>query len=124
MRIVLYVISILWIGLGTFLIIYTHRTKEFLKKLVYRDNPKWLAIFPFVFGLILVAGAFQRREMFLLAFVLGVLGLAKGIYLFAGPSAQIKALFDWWFHKAGDRTLRMQGLISFILGVAILSYLR
>lgn len=124
MRVVLYIISILWIGLGTFLIIYTDRTKDFLKKLIYRDNPRWLAVFPFVLGLILVAGAFYRREMFLLAFVLGVLALAKGIYLFAGPSAQVKALFDWWFNRAGNRTLRMFGLITFVLGIAIFSYLR
>ncbi len=124
MRIVLYIISILWIAMGTFLIIYTHRTKEFMKKLFYRDNPKWLAVFPLVFGLILVIGAFQLRDMFLLAFLLGMLGLAKGLYLLFGPATQVKALFDWWFHKAGDRTIRMQGLISFILGVAILSYLR
>jgi uncharacterized protein YjeT (DUF2065 family) len=68
-------------------------------------------------------GAFFHKEMFWLVFVLGVLGILKGVFLIIGPSAHIKQLLDWWFRKASERTIRLNGLISVILGTAILSYL-
>ncbi|MBW1806306.1 MAG: hypothetical protein JRJ06_08075 [Deltaproteobacteria bacterium] len=123
MRIALYIISILWIVLGTFLIIYTENTRELLKKTLFTDRIRLLAILPTVFGIVLVAGAFYYKEMFWLTFILGLLGIIKGVYGFIGPQAQIKGLLDWWFHKAGDGTIRLYGLISFTLGIAILSYL-
>lgn len=122
MSVVLFIISVLWIALGVFLILYTGRTREFLKKVFFRDHVRWLAVFPFIFGLILVVGAFYQRGMFWLAFSLGVLAIIKGVYLAIGSSTQIKALQDWWYNRAGDGTIRLFGLISFILGCALLSY--
>ena len=123
MNIVLYILAILWIVMGTFLVLYTEGTKEVLKKLFLTDRFRWLAALPLIFGILLVAGAFYQKEMFWLVFILGVLGVLKGVFLIIGPSAQIKKVLEWWFHKASDRTIRLNGLISVILGTAILSYL-
>ena len=124
MRIVLYVISILWVATGTLLIIYTEGTRGFLKRVFLIERLRWLALLPLVFGVLLVVGAFYQREIFWLAIILGGLGIIKGIYLSIGPVAQIRTLLDWWFQKADGRTIRLHGLITFFLGVAILSYLR
>ena len=123
MTAVLYVLAILWIVVGTFLVLYTESTQEVLKKLFFTDHFRWLAPLPLVFGILLLVGAFSHKEMFWLVFVLGVVGILKGVFLIIGPSAKIKELFDWWFHKASERTIRLIGLISVILGTAILSYL-
>jgi hypothetical protein len=124
MRIVLYIISVLWIVTGTLLIIYTESTREFLKRAFLIERIRWLAFLPLVFGAVLVVGAFYQRQLFWLAIILGGLGIIKGIYLTIGPVAQIRTLMDWWFHKADERTIRLHGLITFILGAAIFSYLR
>jgi len=123
MNVALYIISILWIVLGTFLVIYTERTRKVLKKLFLIDNVKLLAFYPFIFGLILVVGAFYYTEMFWLAFILGLLGIVKGLYLVIGPSSHVKGLLEWWLNRASDGTSRLFGLIYFILGSAILSHL-
>jgi uncharacterized protein YjeT (DUF2065 family) len=123
MRVALYCISILWIALGTFLVIYTNGAKAFLKKLFFTENIKWMAVFPIIVGLILVAGAFYNGEMFWFAFILGLLGIIKGVSLVIIPSYRSKALLDWWFTQASDGTIRLFGLITFILGSALLSYL-
>lgn len=123
MGIVLYILAILWIVVGTFLVLYTESTQEVLRKLFLRDHFRWLAALPLIFGILLVVGAFYRTEMFWLVFILGVLGLLKGVFLIFGPSAQIKKLLHWWFHTASERTIRLNGLISVILGTAVLSYL-
>ena len=124
MRIVLYIISILWIATGTLLIIYTESTRGFLKRIFLIERTRWLALLPLVFGAVLVVGAFYQRQLFWLAIILGGLAIIKGFYVSLGPEAQIRTLMDWWFHKADERTIRLHGLITFILGAAIFSYLR
>jgi hypothetical protein len=123
MNIVLYIISILWIVVGVFLVIYTEGTREFYKKLFLRDSVKWMAVIPVIFGVFLVVGAFYYERLFWLAIILGILALAKGVYVFFAPSHQIKGLLEWWFNRASDGTIRLFGLIIFILGSAMLSYL-
>jgi len=122
-KIALYVISILWIGTGFSLVIYTEKSKEFLQKLYPSDIIRWIALIPLAVGLILVTGAFLYKNIFWLALILGVIVLAKGLYLAFGPSSQLKTLWDWWFIKTGDKTIRLFGLISLVLGVALLSRL-
>lgn len=119
---ILFIISILWIALGTSLIVYTGWTRALWNRILGRENHKWLAVMPGVFGLILVVSAFYFTQAFWLALILGILALLKGVYLFIGPSHQVKALLDWWVHKAGDGTMRLFGLVTFILGSVVLAY--
>ncbi len=123
MKIILYIISIFWIGIGTLFIIHTGKTREFYGKLLYKRNPKLLAILPLAFGILLAVSAFYYREMFGIVFILGVLGILKGAYLIVGPVDQINRVMEWWYREAGDGTIRLFGLIIFILGCAIFSYL-
>jgi len=123
MKISMYVISVLWIVTGASLVIYTERAKEVLPKNYSSAKVKLLALIPFVIGVILVIGAFSCTKVFWLALVLGFLAMAKGLYLVFGPSSQIKVLWDWWFLKADDRTIRLFGLISLVIGIALLSRL-
>jgi len=122
-NIVLYVICILWIAAGTFLIIYTEQTRKVLKKIFPVEYVKVYSVLPFIFGIFLVVGAFYHGNLFWLTLVLGLLCIIKGIYLFFGPLFHVKKLCEWWFSKAHDRTVRMFGLIIFTIGIAVLSYL-
>ncbi len=123
MKIVLYIIAILWVISGTFLIIYTEQTRSFLKKLFLTDKIKLLSFLPFVVGLVLVVGAFFNKGMFWLVFIIGLLAVLKGVYFFIAPQQQAKALLEWWFMNASPRTVRFFGLITFFIGVTVLSYL-
>ena len=78
MRVALYVISILWIVLGTLLIIYTESTKGFLKKLFYTEHIRLLAILPVLFGLILGIGAFLYKGDVLASHYIRNYGYHKG----------------------------------------------
>jgi len=124
MIIALYTVTILWIAIGTFLIVYTERTMEVLKKLLFIERVRILAILPIIFGIILTAGAFAYPQIFWLCLVLGLIALIKGVYLVMAPLSQIKGLIDWWFNRANDSIIRLCGLISFVLGIAIISNLR
>lgn len=123
MYIILLVIAILWIAVGALFIIHTQKTREFYGKLLHNRNPKLLAIAPLVFGILFAVGAFYYKEMFGLVFILGIIGILKGAYLILGPADQIKKVMEWWYKDAGNGTIRLFGLIIFILGCAIFSYL-
>ena len=87
------------------------------------DKLKAWAVVPLFFGVVLVLGAFFEKEVFWLAFILGLIALIKGVYLIVGPPAQVNKLLDWWFEKASDRIIRLSGLIIFFLGSAIFTTL-
>ena len=120
---ILLIISILWIAAGTALIIYTDGTRAFWRRMLDRTNRRWLAVLPAVVGIVLVVSGFYYPEMFWLALILGLLALLKAIFFVFGPSRWADPLFDWWLNKAGDGTLRMYGMLVFILGSVLLSYL-
>jgi len=119
----IYILSLTWVGMGTYLIIYTKSSRKSLEKIFFTGHTKILSALPFIFGIILIIGAFYHKEIFWILFILGLLGLLKGLYFFFGPPDQVKNLLDWWFHKAGEETIRLFGLILFIIGCILLSYL-
>jgi uncharacterized protein YjeT (DUF2065 family) len=123
MIIALYVIAVLFIAAGVLLVIYTEGMNGVLKKLLSVRRIKLLAVIPLIFGIGLIAGSLASEQVFWLALILGFLALLKGMYVIIAPSAQIKGLIDRWFTRAGHRSMRLYGLIVFVLGIAILSQL-
>jgi len=123
MNIALYIVAILWIIIGVFILLYTERTMKIFKKVFPTKRVRVLSIFPIIFGIVLVIGAFVCTQVFFLSLILGALALLKGLYLIMGPMPQIKRLMDWWFNKASASYIRLCGLIIFVLGIAILSNL-
>ena len=124
MEIALYVVSLVWIAMGAFLVIYTEQARVFIKGLFPPSKARFFAVIPFAFGVVLVIGAFYRMQMFWLAFILGLLSILKGLFLFLGPADKIGAIMEWWYSKASERTMRTGGLIAFFLGSIIFSYIR
>jgi hypothetical protein len=123
MNLALIVVTVLWIALGTALILYTEETRRVLRKVLLRGNLRWTASIPLLFGLVLAAGAFCTDHVFWLVLILGLVGIAKGVYLLFGSSEKIRGLFDWWFERAEEKTVRFVGLVAFTLGFAIFTHI-
>ena len=119
---ILFIVAILWIAAGTALIIYTGDTRAIWGRIT-RFNHRWLAVLPAMVGIILMVSGFYYPKMLWLALILGLLALLKAGMLVFGPARWVQPLLDWWVHKAGDGTLRLFGLIVFILGSLLLSYI-
>ena len=124
MTAILYVIALVWVVAGTSLIVFTDKTRDMFKKVFLTENVKRLSFLPFILGVVLIIGAFSNRDIFWFAFILGLLATSKGIYFYMAPPQQTKALLEWWFNQAKPETMRVFGLIIFVLGVALFSYLR
>ena len=123
MKWLLLILSVLWIGYGVLTIVYTGISKGFMQKFIKPDKMKPMALIPLLTGIILVIGAFWDESLFGLSMVLGILALAKGAYLFAGPPEQVKSFTNWWLNTASDETMRFFALISFIIGSAVLAFI-
>jgi len=121
--VILYFVSIMWIVSGTSLIIYTDQTRRLLKKLFYVENLKIFSLIGIVLGLFLIIGGCFSRDIFWLSLVLGLVSMAKGVYLLKAPREDVGRLFDWWYEKASDETIRFWSLVTLILGILILAYL-
>jgi hypothetical protein len=123
MRVLLLILSILWVALGTMIVLYSNQARSILREVVMGMNIRLWAFLPFGVGLLLVAGAFMVREVFWIAFILGLLAIAKGTYLALGPPPRIRSLLEWWFDRASETTIRLWGLIAFTFGVVLVSWL-
>ncbi len=119
----LYLVSIIWIVMGTVLVLYTEWVRKSLKERLEKTNYRFLSPIPLVFGILLVISA-GWCEVFWLIFLLGLIGVAKGLYLFLAPKSQIDMVLSWWFDEASDRVYRFTGLICLVLGIALLSWIR
>ena len=120
MHVLVNVIGISMVVSGIFLLIFTERTREFFKRVFLVENVKRLSFLPFSLGVILIAGAFGGQQFLWLPFILGLAGLAKGLYFFLASPNKVKTVMDWWFFKASPETIRFFGLISFVLGIGLL----
>ncbi len=117
----LYGLGLFWIAAGTFFILYTEESRRFLRNSVGKMNPKLLAFIPMVVGILLILAA-KVSGAFWFILILGLLAIGKGVYFLLGPRGQVKALFDWWFKSAQDRTYRFWGIIIVLLGMVLLSW--
>ncbi len=123
MKVFLAFLSLLWIALGVMLILYTEGVRRTFRGLFAKANIRLLAGAPLAIGLLLILASFSQGPMFPLIFILGLLAVIKGLYLLLGPPSQIQRLLEWWFDRAGETTIRMWGIITLVLGIAVFSYI-
>ena len=123
MRVFLLILSILWVALGATIVLYTNQARDLLRGLALGINIRLWAFPAFLVGLMFLVGAFMVHEVFWVALVLGLLAIAKGAYLAFGPLPRIRSLFEWWFNRASEMTIRLWGLIVFTFGVTLISWL-
>lgn len=123
MRGFFFAVSLLFVSVGTMLGFYPRQSKAAVRGFFYKVDLRLLSLVPAVLGVLMLVGAFTVREVFGLAFVLGLLALAKAVYVAFGSADRLRRLRDWWFDQSGDIVLRVTGLVMFLLGAAMLSRL-
>jgi uncharacterized protein YjeT (DUF2065 family) len=76
-----------------------------------------------VFGVLLIIAAFASTHPFIV-FILGLLAVAKGVFLFFNPKNLTEKVIFWWTQKAPDQVYRLSGIIMIVLGTAIISWIK
>ena len=119
----LYFMIIYFIVVGIILILYTDWLRKHLQKMLKSVNFRWLSPLPLIFGVLFILSRdLISHPWFIIA--IGILAIGKGIYFLLSPKKQFDTLLNWWINKAQDITYRFWGLIIFILGTAIFTWIR
>ena len=118
----LYAYSVLCIGLGSCLVLYTTECRRLLGNMLTGIDRRFLAPLPAVFGILLMLAASQARNAGFIRF-LGLIGVAEGGFIFSNPRGLYEEVNNWLLNSASDQTFRLFGIISLVLGTAILSWI-
>ena len=121
MKIILYAFSLIFIGSGVCMILYTDATRSVFKQLV-QMGLKTMSVVAFVMGLLLMLAASASHYPWVLRIV-GVLALAEGVLLFINPQDIMGKIYDWYLEKASEQTFRATGIITVIFGTALISWI-
>jgi hypothetical protein len=119
---ILYFISVVWIATGACAILYTSETRNTLKKLLSSVNRIALSTLPVVFGVLMIVSASASMHPWLIRF-LGILGMAKGVFIFMNPGGRYEKTLQWYLESVLDQGYRLMGIITVILGTAVLSWI-
>jgi uncharacterized membrane protein len=94
MRVIIWVVGLLWIALGIWAIIRPEGIKKGIQKYFAGKNPRFLSIIPLLFGILLLAASFKANARWYV-FILGVGLCLKGVFWLTRPQTTQK-MINWW----------------------------
>ena len=118
----LYLLSAAWISIGSCAILYTAETRNTFKALLSNTNPKALSVLPFVAGILLIISASVSIYPWLIR-LFGLIGMIKGGFVFVNPNGMYDKIVQWYLESVSDQGYRLFGIITVILGTAVLSWI-
>jgi len=122
MKYVVYLLGFVWIAAGAFAILYTEDYKAYFKGLLTKLAPKWLALIPAIFGLLLLLSASATTHGWFIGLI-GILGIIKGVLIYFNPGG----IFDFskdWLNALSDQGYRLVGIIALVLGTVVISWIQ
>jgi hypothetical protein len=117
----LYFTAILFITVGTFLILDSHHAVKFSHRFVESGNYRLWGLVGGLFGLLLAVSSFWSGVPWFL-FILGLLTAGMGVFMLIGQEERVDALLRVW-GDISERGFRFWGLVLLVTGAAILSWI-
>jgi uncharacterized protein YjeT (DUF2065 family) len=122
MQWILYIISLLWIGVGSCIILYTQQSRDFMKKTLRGVDLGLLSIVPFTIGALLIVSAYYSAAFWIIV-VLGILAIGKGCLFIFNPRKAADKIITWFLDESSDNMYRLAGIVAIVLGTALLSWI-
>ena len=117
----LYVISFIWISAGCCMILYTNETRSAMKGIFNKMDQKILSAIPFIAGILFIFSASAIRIPWLIRLI-GLMAVIEGVVFFLIPKDLYDKFMDWYVNSLSDQAYRLFGILSLILGIAMLSW--
>lgn len=118
----LYAVSIIWVAIGCCTILYVNESRNVLRNIFNKIDRKILSTFEAIMGILLVVSATASHHSWLIRLI-GFMAVIEGVIIFFIPKNLYDELIDWYLNSASDQTYRLFGIISIILGTAVLSWI-
>ena len=122
MNVFLYAISFLCIAIGCCIILYTDETRNFLQRLFNQIDRKLLSVFEAILGILLLVSATASHHSWFIRLI-GLLAVIEGGVILLIPKNLYDELINWYVNSLSDQTYRLFGILSLILGTAMLSWI-
>jgi len=121
MNVCLYAFSFLFIAVGCCTILYANETRNFLKRLFNKIDRKFLSVFEVIMGILLLVSATASHHSWFIRLI-GLLAVIEGGAILLMPKNLYDELINWYVNSLSDQTYRLFGILSLILGTAMLSW--
>jgi len=118
----LYAISLIWIAMGCCIILYTSETRKVVKRTLEGTDRRIISILPFIAGVLFLFAASASRNSWFIRCI-GLISVLKGVVIFLNPKDIYDDIIDWYLNSLSDQTHRLFGIITLILGTAVLSWI-
>ena len=116
----LYIGALVFISLGSFLVLHTERAADLSREVLEKGSYRIWGLGGGLFGVLLAVASFWSGVVWFL-FLLGLFLAGMGIFLFLGEGGKVQPLLRTW-GSISTRGLRLWGLILVVTGTAILSW--
>ena len=118
----LFAISLIWIAVGCFAILYTDETRNTVRSLTKKMDRKMLSILACIAGILFLFSAPASRFPWIIR-LFGLIGIAKGVFIFVNPKGFHDTFFDWYLDSLSNQTHRFYGIVAIIFGTAVMSWI-
>jgi len=119
----LYLISLLWIAAGAWMILYTHESRNAMSVLIKGGvDRRIISVLPVVVGILLLFAASSSRHSWVIR-LFGFMAVLKGGFIFWNPKNLYEKTTNWCLNAVSDQTYRLFGIITLIFGTVILSWI-
>ncbi|OEU65338.1 MAG: hypothetical protein BA867_10955 [Desulfobacterales bacterium S5133MH16] len=118
----LYAISLFCVTIGCCTILYTNESRNVLRNIFNKIDRKILSAFEAIMGILLVVSATASHHSWLIRLI-GFMAVIEGGIIFFIPKNLYDELIDWYLNSASDQTYRLFGIVTLILGTAVLSWI-
>ena len=118
----LYAFSIFIIAIGCCTVLYTRESRNVLRDIFNKIDRKILSVVEVTMGVLLLFSATASHHAWFIRLI-GFMAIIEGGIIFFIPRNLYDELMDWYLSSVSDKAYRMFGIISLILGVAVLSWI-
>ncbi len=122
MKLFLYAVSLFCITIGCCTILYANESRNVLRNIFNKIDRKILSAFEAIMGILLVVSATASHHSWLIRLI-GFMAVIEGGIIFFIPKNLYDELIDWYLNSASDQTYRLFGIVTLILGTAVLSWI-
>ena len=118
----LYAVSLFYISIGCFTILYTDKTRKLVRSIFNDIDQKILSALPFIFGIFFIFSASATRIPWLIRLI-GLMGVIEGVIFLLIPKDLYDKFMDWYLNLLSEQTYRLSGILGIIFGTAVLSWI-
>ena len=121
MKWILYLLAVIWISSGCFMILYTDEYRQKMKQFLEKVGRVVAASIALGAGILLVIAAFYSSSTTFVV-ILGLLAIAKGGIFLVNPGNAYEKMVNLYLNESSDQTYRFYGIIALVLGTALISW--